>query len=341
MAGVQVGMATWGELLRPGVRAMRRYGTWFCCRGECPVPAVSAGHSETLASSPRARAIRSPARYGRAPRRWPRPTASRCSTTSRPRPTTSRSRPPWSTRRSAPSATLRIHAGRRQGDGAHGARRSSRPDIPLVNVSDRLAGGSAVAFVGSDDYGIALDTARTLLKAMGGKGNVSCSKARTPSQPPPRRLRGFKDALKEFPDVKVVLSKNAMYARPAAADLLKAMLKAEAGAASRRRACRQRRDGVRRDRGVQGGQEETAADRRHQCQQGSCRLDQGRRYARQRRLQRLDRRLPRRRDRDSHAAQAAGAQRGAGEDLRGRQEQLPLLQNWPPSAGGRCRPWRA
>jgi ABC-type sugar transport system substrate-binding protein len=27
------------------------------------------------------------------------------------------------------------------------------------------------------------------------------------------RLRGFKDALKEFPDVKVVLSKNAMYAR--------------------------------------------------------------------------------------------------------------------------------
>jgi ribose transport system substrate-binding protein len=39
-------------------------------------------------------------------------------------------------------------------------------------------------------------------------------------------LRGFKDALKEFPDVKVLLSKNAMYARPAASDLLKAMLKA-------------------------------------------------------------------------------------------------------------------
>jgi len=44
--------------------------------------------------------------------------------------------------------------------------------IPLVNVSDRLAGGDTVAFVGTDDYAIALATARTLLKAMGGKGNV-------------------------------------------------------------------------------------------------------------------------------------------------------------------------
>src|SRR5438445_10103792 len=41
--------------------------------------------------------------------------------------------------------------------------------IPVVNVSDRLAGGDAVAFIGTDDYGIALDTARTLIKAMGGK----------------------------------------------------------------------------------------------------------------------------------------------------------------------------
>ena len=50
--------------------------------------------------------------------------------------------------------------------------KGQRGNIPLVNVSDRLAGGTAVAFIGTDDYGIALETARTLLKAMGGKGNV-------------------------------------------------------------------------------------------------------------------------------------------------------------------------
>src|SRR5260370_18972636 len=98
--------------------------------------------------------------------------------------------------------------------------------IPLVNVSDRLTGGSAVAFIGTDDYGIALETARTLLKAMGGKGNVMVLEGPETIPTATARLRGFKDALKEFPDVKVVLSKNAMYARPAASDLLKTMLKA-------------------------------------------------------------------------------------------------------------------
>ena len=97
--------------------------------------------------------------------------------------------------------------------------------IPLVNVGDRLTGGTSVAFVGTDDHAIALDTARTLLKAMGGKGNVVVLEGPANVPSAGNRLRGFKDALKEFPDVKVVLSKNAMYARPTASDLLKAMLK--------------------------------------------------------------------------------------------------------------------
>src|SRR5499426_66466 len=43
--------------------------------------------------------------------------------------------------------------------------------IPLVNVADKLTGGESVSFIGTDDYAIALDTARFLLKAMGSKGN--------------------------------------------------------------------------------------------------------------------------------------------------------------------------
>jgi ribose transport system substrate-binding protein len=98
--------------------------------------------------------------------------------------------------------------------------------IPVVNVSDRLTGGNTVAFIGVDDYSIAIETARTLLKAMGGKGNLVVLEG--PDTIPTAIVRGraYKDALKEFPDVKVVLSKNAMYARPAASDLLKTMLKA-------------------------------------------------------------------------------------------------------------------
>jgi ribose transport system substrate-binding protein len=65
-----------------------------------------------------------------------------------------------------------------------------------------------------------------VLKAMGGKGNLVVLEGPDTVPSAVGRLRGFKDALKEFPDVKVVLSKNAMYARPPAADVLKAMLKA-------------------------------------------------------------------------------------------------------------------
>jgi ribose transport system substrate-binding protein len=97
--------------------------------------------------------------------------------------------------------------------------------VPLVNISDRVAGGDAIAFVGTDDYSIALDTARMLLKAMGGKGNLVVLEGPDTLPTAVARLRGFKDALKEFPEVKVLLSKNAMYARPAAADLVKALLK--------------------------------------------------------------------------------------------------------------------
>lgn len=98
--------------------------------------------------------------------------------------------------------------------------------IPLVNVADRLAGGTSIAFIGTDDYSIALDTARTLLKAMDGKGNVVVLEGPDTIPTAAARLRGFKDALKDAPNVKVMLSKNALYARPPAAGLLKAMLKA-------------------------------------------------------------------------------------------------------------------
>jgi ribose transport system substrate-binding protein len=98
-------------------------------------------------------------------------------------------------------------------------------NVPVVNVGDRLTGGESVAFVGSDDHYIALLTARHLFKAMGGKGNLVLLEGPPTIPTAGIRLNGFKEALKEFPDIKVTLSKNALYARPAASDLLKAMLK--------------------------------------------------------------------------------------------------------------------
>jgi ribose transport system substrate-binding protein len=97
--------------------------------------------------------------------------------------------------------------------------------IPVVNVNERLAGGNAVSYVGTDDYELALATARYLAQAMGGKGNVVILEGPDNQPSSVARLRGFKDALKEFPDVKLLASKPGNYARVPAADAMKGLLR--------------------------------------------------------------------------------------------------------------------
>jgi ribose transport system substrate-binding protein len=97
--------------------------------------------------------------------------------------------------------------------------------IPLINVNERLAGGKADAYVGTDDYELGLATARHLLHAMGGKGNVVILEGPETLPTSVGRVRGFNAALKEFPDVKLLASKPANYAKPQAAQVTKDLLK--------------------------------------------------------------------------------------------------------------------
>jgi ribose transport system substrate-binding protein len=86
-------------------------------------------------------------------------------------------------------------------------------NIPVVNVTDRIASGKTVAYVGADDYNIGLATARHLLKAIGGKGNVIILEGVKGSLTNTDRVRGFNDALKEFPNAKLIASQPANYQR--------------------------------------------------------------------------------------------------------------------------------
>ena len=85
--------------------------------------------------------------------------------------------------------------------------------IPVVNVTDRSAGGKFLAFVGADDYSLGLETGRYLLKEMGGKGNVVILEGVKGSLTNVDRVRGFNDAIKEFKDVKLLASQPANYQR--------------------------------------------------------------------------------------------------------------------------------
>lgn len=94
-----------------------------------------------------------------------------------------------------------------------GADKINKAGIPVVNIIDRVQGGKFVAFVGADDYTLALASGRQLLKTMGGKGNVVIVEGVRGSLTSIDRVRGFQQALKEFPDVKLLASQPANYQR--------------------------------------------------------------------------------------------------------------------------------
>jgi ribose transport system substrate-binding protein len=97
--------------------------------------------------------------------------------------------------------------------------------IPVTNVNERLGGGRVVAYVGTNDYQLALATARYLFAAMGKKGNVVILEGPDNLPTSIDRVRAFKDALKEHPEVKLLASKPANYARTPAADLMRTFLR--------------------------------------------------------------------------------------------------------------------
>jgi ribose transport system substrate-binding protein len=94
-----------------------------------------------------------------------------------------------------------------------GVKKINDAKIPVVNITDRSASGDFLAFVGADDHSIAKATGEVLLKAMGGKGDVIILEGVRGSATAQDRLRGFKDAIAEFPSVKLVDSQPGNYQR--------------------------------------------------------------------------------------------------------------------------------
>lgn len=94
-----------------------------------------------------------------------------------------------------------------------GVEKLNAAGIPVVNITDRIAGGQTAAYVGADDYNIALATGRALIAAIGRKGNIVILEGVKGTLTNSDRVRGFQDALKETPEVKLLSSQPANYQR--------------------------------------------------------------------------------------------------------------------------------
>jgi ribose transport system substrate-binding protein len=94
-----------------------------------------------------------------------------------------------------------------------GIKKLNAAKIPTVNVGDKAQSGDFVTFVGASDYQLGLQTARVLLKSLGVKGNVIILEGVKGTSTSEERMRGFHDALKEVPGVRVLSSQPANYQR--------------------------------------------------------------------------------------------------------------------------------
>jgi ribose transport system substrate-binding protein len=94
-----------------------------------------------------------------------------------------------------------------------GVQKMNAAKIPVVNITDRSEAGNFVAFVGASDYTLGLETGKFMLKAMGGKGNVVILEGVRGTLTSNDRVRGFNDAVKQFPGVKLLASQPANYQR--------------------------------------------------------------------------------------------------------------------------------
>ena len=96
--------------------------------------------------------------------------------------------------------------------------------IPTVNYLNRLAKGSFVSYVGSDDHQLARDIAAYLFQHLGGKGNIVILEGVPAAVTSQERMRGFRDAIRDAPGIRVAASRAADYQRETARRVMSGLL---------------------------------------------------------------------------------------------------------------------
>jgi ribose transport system substrate-binding protein len=107
-----------------------------------------------------------------------------------------------------------------------GVQKFNAAGIPVVNLIDRAEGGEFLSFMGCDDYAVAFDTAKFLFQKMNGKGNIVIVEGVGGSSNNQKRMAGFRKALDEFPNVKLLASQPGNFQRALALQVTENLLQA-------------------------------------------------------------------------------------------------------------------
>lgn len=96
--------------------------------------------------------------------------------------------------------------------------------IPVVNLLNRIDTDNFVSFVGSDDYGLACAIAVYLARHLNGRGNIVLVEGMPGAPTSVDRMRGFRDALEDYPAIEVLATLAGEYQQPAARNAMDAFL---------------------------------------------------------------------------------------------------------------------
>ena len=96
--------------------------------------------------------------------------------------------------------------------------------IPVVNYLNRLERGRFVTFVGSDDYRLGRDIAGYLFRHLGGKGDVMIMEGVPGAVTSRDRVRGFHDAARDCPGVRIVATRAGDYQEATARSVMTEIL---------------------------------------------------------------------------------------------------------------------
>jgi ribose transport system substrate-binding protein len=85
--------------------------------------------------------------------------------------------------------------------------------IPLIGFLNAFSETGPISYVGADDYAIGLKVATYLYGHLGGRGDVVILEGAAHSVTSGARVRGFRDALKDFPSIRIVATVCGDYLR--------------------------------------------------------------------------------------------------------------------------------
>lgn len=103
-------------------------------------------------------------------------------------------------------------------------RRFNAAGIPVVNYLNRLTEGRFVSFVGSDDYQLAREIATYLFRHLGGRGEVVIMEGVPAAVTSRERVRGFRDAARQWPDVRIAATGTGDYQQDTARRVMTELL---------------------------------------------------------------------------------------------------------------------